>query len=267
MDKGFLMLSLNSLLQYYEMCINEIDEIIKLLNDNENKTKDFKHNPFSAKNIKNVKVNGNKTITVKYENNNQTVLFNYNENNRSFSFEQNKEQHVKLILRQLMCEKNLINRNKDDIEKELKNIDNSTITLKQLLHLKYNTIVHHKKDSSNYFLDICPIYAFLIQSDKKNKKKKIYICNQYHIKFENNNLNIFYTVYDKQNILLSRPELRKKILEYNRNDNIINTDNFMHIINNMQNIFTDFDITTPDNTKISYKLNEIDKPIEALIYR
>jgi hypothetical protein len=208
----------NNKLEKYESYISIINNVITDLNKNnlENK-KDYKHNPFSVDGIDKIEIIDKKLI-IKYKNNviTQTILFDYNENYRSFSFETNKQNHIKLIITQLNCQLNIIKIHIETINSILNKIKNNVILdnidIYNLYHCNYNlddilkTNKHRVKENYEYYISICPIYGFLLQ------KGRIYIANQYVLKFENNKFNMFYSNKNNFKQLLHRHNLKYKIL-------------------------------------------------------
>lgn len=258
-------------LKTYENYINILNNVIADLNNNKlNNKKDYKHNPFSVDSIDKIEIIDKKLI-IKYKNNTitQTILFDYNENYRSFSFETNKQNHIKLIITQLNCQINIINIHIETINLIFNKIKNNiildTIDNYYIYNSNYNLDdilkinKHRIKGNYEYYISICPIYGFLLQ------KGKIYIANQYVIKFENNNFNMFYSNKYNFKQLLHRHNLQNKILEFNKSNKKITTDNFLIIIENMRPIYTDCEITINSGEKIKYELKDIDKPINVNI--
>lgn len=257
---------------------NYIDKINKILYDistNVLQMKNYKHNPLATDNIKNIEVKNDKMI-IKYNGKpNQTVLFDYLENYRSFSLYDNVNDHIKLIKKQLTCEINIINLlyiqpiknivEKIDNKLELDNnnifyINNYIYNCDNYYNLKDIYLEEKGENKYTYYISICPIYGFLL------RKNKMYIANQYILKFEDNKYNIFYGNKHNFKRLLNRPNLKEFILNFNKNPRVINTTNVIQIIENIRSIITDFvieDITS--GQKIEYKLEEIDKPVVTKI--
>ena len=262
----------NSKLKKYKSYINILNNVITDLNKNnlENK-KDYKHNPFSVDGIEKIEIIDKKLI-IKYKNNviTQTILFDYNENYRSFSFEPNKQNHIKLIITQLNCQLNIINMHIEAINSILNKIKNNiildNIDRYNLYQNNYNLNdilkinKHRVKKNYEYYISICPIYGFILQNGR------IYIANQYVLKFENNKFNMFYSNKNNFKQLLNRPNLKDKILDFNKSNKKITTDNFLIIIENMRPIYTDCEITNINSgKKFKCELVNMDNPINVSI--
>ena len=265
MDESIEFKSCYNLINRYENYINTINNIIYDINNyNLENKKDYKHNPFSLDSIDKVEIL-DKKLVVKYKNNKiqYTNLFDYNEKHRSFSFEENKQNHTKLIITQLQNEINLINVYINVIQNLIsqnKNSVNDILSITDIGNYNLDDILKIKEDINEkcYYLSICPIYGFFLKNDK------IYIANQYFLKFKNNTFYLWYSnKYDFKK-LLSRPHLHNKILEFNKNKTKLTSDNFLIVIKNMSSIFTDCEVITSDK-KIKYELGEIDKPINEKI--
>jgi hypothetical protein len=263
---------INSKINRYKTYIKTINKILSAINNNIlEKLKNHKHNPLCLDNIKSIDIKNNKLI-IKYNNNyiNQTILFDYNENNRSFSFCENTDEHLELIKTQLNCQintiniyityhKNILNKINNNNELDYNDIDciyNFDYNIDDILKIKK----HYNINNIDYYLSICPIYGFYLD------KNKIYVANQYQLKFENNKFNLYYTKNHKFKTLLSRPNLKEIIEKFNLSNKKITTHNFLYVIKNMRYIITDYSITDESNNKkYNYKLDEIDKPIRTII--
>jgi hypothetical protein len=245
--------------------LNVINNILKIINDNEvEQKKNFKHNPFCYNNIVSINKKDNE-LHIKYENKMNTIIFSLNEKYRSFSFSNDIKTHIELINIQLKCESNIIKLWID----ELKNIENKINNNIELdIYDNYNLskedyeindiIISNEHNNPNiieYYISVCPIYAFVLE------KNKVYIANQYMIKFENNKLNLFYTKKKDFKRLLGRPYLKDLIEKFNKSNKCINANNFNFVINNMQPIFTDMQIINK-NGIYDYKLLNIDDNIK-----
>jgi hypothetical protein len=250
--------------------INNIKQINKILEDIENNEpynkKNYKHNPLhNPDNIKEIELKGNK-IKIKYNNNTNTTLFDYEEKYRSFSLSSNIEEHIDLIKKQLSYERNIIrlylNIFLNIRYKIIKNILLNDEDKNNINKLNYNLddILLIKKQSNNnnyeYYISICPIYSFILLN------KKIYIANQYQLKFENGKFNLFYNNKYNFNKLLSRPNLKDLILEFNNSNKKVTTENFKIIIENMRCISPNMKILNNEtNEEYEYKLIKIDEQI------
>lgn len=209
-------------LNKYENYLNIIKNLITNIDNHilEEK-KNYKHNPLCINSdIQHIEFK-NEQLHIKYKNNQTTILFNLNENYRSFSLCQYPYEHVELIKKQLNCQIVLINTFIDTINNIIIQINKNKLSFIEknklsfiekynLYNLDYNlddilkTKIHTNKKNYDYYLSICPIYSFLL------KKNKIYIANQYHLKFENGKFNIFYNYNSCNNfkILLNRPLIK-----------------------------------------------------------
>ena len=263
---------INSKIDRYKTYIKTINKILSDIDNNIlEKSKDYKHNPLCLDNIKSIDIKNDKLI-IKYNNNdiNQTILFDYNENNRSFSFCENTYEHLELIKTQLNCQINMINiyitchenilnkiNNNNELDyNDIHCIHNFDYNIDDILKIKK----HYNINNIDYYLSICPIYGFYLD------KNKIYVANQYQLKFENNKFNLYYTKNHKFKTLLSRPNLKKFIENFNLSKRKITTHNFLYVIENMRNIITNYSITDESNSKkYNYKLDEIDKSIKPII--
>lgn len=244
--------------------------IIKSLLKNINKyeieqKKNYKHNPFCYDEIISINQTKNNELHIKYKNKHNTKIFSLDEKYRSFSFSNNVKEHLQLINTQLDCEINIINLWIDELKKietklnnkiELDNYDNFNLN-KEDYDLNDIIIIknHTNNNNKEYYISICPIYAFILENNK------VYIANQYMVKIENNLLNIFYA---KKNIfkrLLGRPNLKELIEKFNKSNKSIDSNNFNYVINNMQPIITDMQIIH-ENSKYDYKLLNIDENVK-----
>jgi hypothetical protein len=234
--------------------MQDVINVLKTFDPETNVEKNMKHNPFSLiREIKNVKI-GEKQITVKYENGSQTILFNTCEKRiRSFSFETQKENHANLIITQLNC---AINQRKLVI----KNLERG---LNICRYSDLREIVHKKgsNDRHVYYISVCPIYAFILN------KGKTKIANQYELKFENGKYRLYYGNAHKFSFAMSRPHLFEPINKFNASEKTINSENFLHVIRNMENIGVDSEMTDETGLTTKWRLVDIDKPPEITYYR
>lgn len=259
----------DSKIKKFEEYIITINNILKDIENHKLDTKKFdKHDPFATdpKNIKSVEFK-NDQIYIKYQNidKTNTILFNYNDNNRGFSFVNDKNEHINLIKQELNNQISFLNLYIEIFNKIVNKINNNILLdnnekyfvnnynyyINDILKIKTHDNINNKE----YYLSICPIFGFYLNN------KRIYIANQYMLKFENNNFNLYYYYTDRYNfkILLSRPKLKEKILYFNKSGTKITTKNFMNIINNIRPMFIDHFIEI-ENKKYCIKLENIDKP-------
>lgn len=167
--------------------------------------------------------------------------FSFYKDNKKNNIEDNIEdnnKHLELIKIQLEIEKNLIKRSIYLLDQIITVNVYNFVDYFIFDHYKYdiNDVLKIKQQKNNpqnyeYYLSICPIEAFIL------KNKKIFIANQYCLKFENGNFNIFYDTKHEFERLLNKPNLKEKIKEFNSSGKIINAGNYKNIIENMKNIF------------------------------
>ena len=255
--------------------IRIIQEILNKINTHKlDNNKFFKHDPFSTEpeNIKSVQIKNNKII-IKYKNigHQQTILFDYNnEKRRSFSLVNDKNEHINLIQTQLNMQINQLNlwigifKNiliKTLNNAELNNYDNYNINIfsHDIKDIIYTHVENNNSNNIEYYISICPINAFELVNNK------IYIANQYMLKFENCKFNLFYKHGDKFKKLLHRPELKDMILQFNNSEKSVGTENFLIIIENMRPI-TNKCLSYDDKTLCFNRFDNIDEPYVMTCY-
>ena len=256
---------INQKINKYENYIDTLQNILNILDTYPIDTKKFyKHNPFSIdpKYIKSVQ-NINNEIHVKYSGfskHDSTIIFNYSEKGqRSFTLSNNIKEHTDLIKIQLTCQINKIQCMYINPLKEILNNYNkySSDEINLLIHQKEYDIkdIYSKKVKDkvvDYYISICPIYGFYLESGR------IYIANQYNLKIQNNMLYLFVSNEKSFNVLLARPFLNELIKKFNKSYKKITSNNFMNIINNMRGITPDFTLIDNNNNKYKVSLKNMD---------